>query len=149
MDLGNINLAAIPAAAAAISAIAAAIGLFFNALATRQAKRTRELQIFDRVFGSIAHLEEKLLDAAAAGRGPDAAKAWRSPFLNTLEYLAFLVNHRYLSDKRLAGFFSDAVVHWYRDIFLATATEKERNDPKIYPELKALYGSLNRVPSGC
>lgn len=120
-------------AAAALSATAAAVGLLLNAIATRQAKRTRELQVFDRVFGSIAHLEEKLLDAAAAGDAPNTATAWRSSFLSTLEYFAFLVNHRYLSDIRLAGFFSRAVVDWYRGIFLPGATEDERRDPTIYP----------------
>jgi hypothetical protein len=135
----------VSAAAAALSATAAAAGLFLNAIATRQAKRTRELQVFDRVFGSIVQLEEKLLDAAAAGDASETATAWRSSFLSTLEYFAFLVNHRYLRDKRLAGFFSDAVIAWYRGIFLRGASEDERRNPTIYPELKALYARLSRA----
>ncbi len=141
MELTGLNLAAI---AAAVSAIAAACGLFVNAWSLKQAKRTRELQIFDRIFGSIIHLEEKLHDAAASGAGPAVALAWRGTFLNTLEYFAFLVNREYLSDPRLAGFFSDAVEHWYKDVFLKEATRNEQTDPKIYPELKALYGKITR-----
>ena len=131
--------------AAIISASAAAITVVFTYRAVLQAIRSQELATVDRLFNSIAQLEEKLYDAIASGEGKTILPSWRGLFLNRLEYLSFLVNHNYLGDEKLVSFFTDAVVRWYEDIFESLAKESEKTDPKTYHELKTLYARLKAV----
>lgn len=142
MELNELSLDTISSLAAAISAAVAGWGLWMSAKATRQARQTQELQLFEGIFCGIRRLEEELHTAAASGAGREFLKGWRSLFLNTLEYFSFLVNRGHLRDESLTAFFSDAVIRWYQDIFLAQATTEEMSDPGIYPELKSLYKRL-------
>lgn len=137
MDLPNVNWTA-------VSVAAAAIGLFLNAWSIAQATKTRQLQLFERIFNDIRSLDEKLQSAAASGATVTIIPGWRSVFLQTLEYLAFLVNKRLLKDCRLIDFFSGAVIHWYDSIFVAHASETEKTDPSVYPELKRLHTKLKK-----
>lgn len=137
-----VTLSALAAWAAMISAAAAAVTVIFTFKAILQATRTQELATVDRVFNSIAELEEKLYDAVASGHGQTVLPTWRGLFLNRLEYFSFLVNQNYLRDPTLASFFAEAVVRWYEDVFEKLADQAEKTDPKIYPELKALYLKL-------
>lgn len=143
MGLNELTLLTVSSFAAAISAAAAAIGLFYSAKATEQARQTQELQLFEHIFGDIRGLEEKLHTAAASGAGKEFTTGWRSIFLNTLEYLSFLVDSGYLRDQRLVVFFSPAVIRWYQDIFLAQATAEEASNLAIYPELRTLCKRLS------
>ena len=125
-----------------LSATAAAITLVFGYLAIREAKRSQELTIIDRVYDAITQLEEQFYDAVLSGNGETVLPTWRGRFLNRLEYFSFLVNHNYLGDAKLVNFFSVAVVRWYEDIFDKLADQNEKADPQTYPELKALYAKL-------
>jgi hypothetical protein len=142
MELTQATLQTITSLAAAFSATVAGLGLLVNARATRQARQTRELQLFEHIFSDIRTLDEKLHIAARSGTSREDLVGWRSHFLNTLEYLSFLVNRRYLRDKHLVEFFSEALVRWYQDIFLAQATDEERSDLAIYPEFRFLCRRL-------
>lgn len=93
MDLGNVNLTVISAGVAAISALAAAAGLIVDAYATRQAKWTRELQIFDRVFVSIAHPHPTR---------PRCRRDSRSPPTNEIVRRAVFILTAEVSDRALA-----------------------------------------------
>jgi hypothetical protein len=128
--------------AAIVSASVATLTVIISFNAILQAKRTQELAIADRVYNSIAELEEKLYNAVAAKQGNDFLPSWRGLFLNRLEYFSFLVNQNYLQDKKLTSFFMAAIVRWYEDIFDKLADQTERTDPTVYPELKVLYAKL-------
>ena len=124
--------------ATAGSAVCAAGGLWVNARVARQAIRTRELQVFDRIVTDLRTHEAAILEAVATGKGPADLPALRVPFLTTLEYLAFLINQRHLSDLGFVSFLSEAITHWYGSVL----TEEERRNPNLYPEFKHLYSML-------
>lgn len=148
MGMLNIDPDRINAIAGTISAGAAAIALAFNAIALWQANHSRNLDLFDRVFSSIAHLEESLQDIVTNPARPSEnymlLSSWRSLLLNRLEYFAFLVNKRYLKDECLVGFFKETIIRWHEEIFLKLGDKSEKEDPKIYPELKSLYMRLSK-----
>jgi hypothetical protein len=128
----------------ALSASAAALGLLVNAWAIRQGRRTRELQLFRDIFKDILQQEKEIRSAAQKGMTPAEMGVWRTTFCQTLEYFAFLWNHRLLKDHRLTGYFGTAVVHWYEAVFLLYATEEEKANDTVYLELKKLYKRLRK-----
>lgn len=147
MDSSVVDWDRINALAATFSAAAAAIALGFNAIAVWQANQSRNLDLFDRIFSSIAHLEERLQDTVsnpATPSGDHVLLWWRGLLLNRLEYFAFLVNGRYIKDKLLVGFFRITIIRWYEEVFLRLGDPSEKDDPHTYPELKALYLRLKK-----
>ena len=63
--------------------------------------------------------------------------AWRSLFLNTLEFQAFLFNRNYLPKEEFLDFFGD-VIKWGYEKILPKRPEDVTNRNK-FPELKKLY----------
>src|SRR6266849_10617576 len=117
MEWESVDPAWIASVGAIASALFAAIALAINAYATWQAKLSRELQVFDRVYSNITRLEEKVHDLSVGSAEPDyktrAAIAWRGSFLNAIEYLAFLINTgRYLQDPAFLDYISESVISW-------------------------------------
>jgi hypothetical protein len=46
------------------------------------------------------------------------------PFFNTVEYMAFLINHGYITDKVLTGYFDDVLGGWLERLDGHTRTEE-------------------------
>ena len=124
-----------------IAAAAAVIALFLNWHATRENRKTRELQILYTIFKDIRDLEEK----QGGYNGTEERKQlWNSLFFNTLEYFSFLLNRKMISEKSVVAFFGDSIKAWYRELFAKKASPEQIGNPTIYPELKSLYKKLTR-----
>jgi hypothetical protein len=93
------------------------------------------------VFTDILALEKELYDKYS-GSSEDQKKRWDSLLFNSIEFFAFLVNNKYVSDARMVSFFRDAIVGWYEGIFLKHYGQDEIRDEKLYPEMKKLYNEM-------
>ena len=131
----------VPLIVAIISALFASIGLILNWLALRENNKTRQIQLLNDVFKSIKETEFTLYKEYK-GKDKETMKEWDSLLFNSIEQFAFLVNEKFIKDKKIAGFFDDAVVRWCEQIFLKHYSEEEENNPKNYQEFKKLYHSI-------
>lgn len=139
--------------------IFAGAGLIFTARAFLHQQKSDQIKLAESVFKDLRLLEKEQSDLNTEimkkgttdflGTDADRLRAdWRSRFFNTLEWLAFLINENELSNAKIVGFYKEAIIDWYEEIFLKQASENERNDAKQYPELKKLYNNLkNGKPS--
>lgn len=141
--MDQITAAALSAWVASVSAGAAILSVILNIHVLSQAKRNNELALLDRIFSGIVELEVRLYDSMEAGNGKESFLRWRGLFLNRLEYFSFLVNHNHLRDESMVAFWGDAIICWYREIFLKYAEDTDLTDPKLCAELKLLYAKLN------
>jgi hypothetical protein len=126
---------------ASASALFAGVGLFFTWWGLRSESLTRQLQIFDNSFNNVNQTIQLLYDKYEQ-ESEERKKQWDSQLFNQVEYLAFLVNKRYLRDREMLSFFEDAIVDWYEQIFLKHHGTEEVDNPKVYPEMKTLYRRL-------
>ena len=131
----------VPLIVAIISALFASIGLILNWLALRENNQTRQLQLLNDSFKSIKETEITLYEKYK-NADQKTKREWDSLLFNSIEQFAFLVNEKFIKDKKIAGFFDDAVVRWYEQIFLKHYSEEEVNNPKNYQEFKKLYHSV-------
>src|SRR3989338_3849994 len=131
----------VPLIVAIISALFAGVGLILNWLALRENNQTRQLQLLNDSFKSIKETEITLYKEYK-NADQKTKREWDSLLFNSIEQFAFLVNERYIKDKKISGFFDDAVVMWYEQIFLKHYSEEEVNNSKNYPEFKKLYHSI-------
>lgn len=131
----------VPLIVAIISALFAGIGLILNWLALRENNQTRQLQLLNDSFKSIKETEITLYKGYK-NADIKTKREWDSLLFNSIEQFAFLVNEKFIKNKKIAGFFDDAVVMWYEQIFLKHYSEEEVNNPKNYQEFKKLYHSI-------
>jgi hypothetical protein len=126
---------------AGVSAVAAASGLILNWRALVENTKTRQLQLLNEVFRSIRDTE-LLLYTKYKKASPEERRDWNSLFFNSLEHFAFLVNEGFIKDKKMVGFFDEAVIAWYEEIFQEHYSSKEIRNSKEFREFKKLYHAL-------
>ncbi len=128
----------------AIGGAAAGIGLYFTARTFRHQQKQAQVRMIESVFKDIRDLEKQLSEIPESTIPDKAHRDWDSRFFNTLEWLAFLINEGQVRHSKLIGFFKDAIIGWYDNVFMKHAFETEKTDPKQYPELKKLHKKLTK-----
>lgn len=130
----------------AISAMAASIaafGLILNHQSLLENTKSREVQLvsetFDRLQGTANELYTHYKQM-----GETEKKNWDSRLFNDVEYLCFLINRGYIRDKGLAGYFDDAIVQWYEEIFLKHTNQETQRDDKKFKEFKLRYHTIKK-----
>ena len=68
--------------------------------------------------------------------GSEAERHWLDGFFNTLEYMSFLVNERFIPKKLFTRFYSDAFILWFETIFLKKADAEQKSDHSDFPSLR-------------
>jgi hypothetical protein len=124
---------------AIISAAISVLSLIISSYALGESRKTRDMQHFYNIFKDILALEENQKEYIGKGE----QEAWNSLFFNTLEYFCFLINEKLLPE-RPRRFFEDAIIQWYENIFVKQMSKEKQENPKKYPELKALYIQLKK-----
>lgn len=130
-----------PLIIATVSATIAGIGLILNWLALRENNITRQIQLLNDTFKSIKETEITLYEKYKNSNSK-TKKEWDSLLFNSIEQFAFLVNEKFIKNKKISGFFDDAVIMWYEQIFLEHYSKEEISDEKNYPEFKKLYHTI-------
>ncbi|MDD2665419.1 MAG: hypothetical protein PHD13_01365 [Methanocellales archaeon] len=119
----------------------AGLGLILNGIALIENSKTRQLQLLNEVFRSIKETELELYKDYK-NKDQETKREWDSLLFNSIEEYAFFVNERFIKNKKISGFFDDAVVKWYEQIYLEHYSKEEIEDPKNFPEFKKLYKSI-------
>jgi hypothetical protein len=130
----------VQALASPVSAIAAAVALFLNWIATKNNTKTRELDIFYKVFKDVQELQDTYYKDYA-DKTDAQIKNWLSIFFNAQECMAFLINKKHLTGD-FKDFYKEGFITFYKQIFMVKADTAEKEDPIQYPEIKKLYISL-------
>jgi hypothetical protein len=121
--------------------IIATLGLFFTAYAFLKNEKTKQLQIAEGIFKDLRDLENQYYEKYYQ-ENEYKKKNWSFIFFNTLEWFSFLINHGKLSDKEMIGFFKEAIISYYEDIFCKIYDFKIINDNTQFSEFKHLYKKL-------
>lgn len=123
-----------------ITAFAATVALFLNWIATRNNTKTRDLDIFYKVFQRMQTLQEEYYGKYTEMKDADKTN-WLSVFYNEMECVAFLINTKHLKGD-FKDFYSDSFITAYEKIFLINAGSKIIDDESQYQEMKKLYKAL-------
>ena len=124
-------------AAVIVAAIAAAVAAF----QLRESRRATQLQVFDATFNKLRELEESY---RRENPKEGSERHWFNGFFNTLEYMSFLVNEKFIPQKLFTRFYRDAFILWFETIFLEKADAEQKSDPQRFFEFKKLYKRLKR-----
>jgi hypothetical protein len=64
---------------------------------------------------------------------------WFMLFFNRVEWLAFLINHKFIRHEELVAYFKYPIIKWYEVVFTKHASSVVVNSDKAFPSFKDLY----------
>ena len=90
----------------ALGALAASAGsCFYTMRGVNASRRATQLQVFNSIFNAINSLENEFETLRTNGEKPSGR--WCYEFFNTVEYMAFLLNHNLIKSDHLVGFYAN------------------------------------------
>lgn len=101
----------------------------------KAARRAAQLQMFEGIFRDIRQLDSQFLKHTEEGSALDPA--WRFEFFNTLEFLAYLINHEMIETTELVEFFKIGFKVWART-FEKMFSQEQVKDSQFFPEFKKI-----------
>jgi hypothetical protein len=127
--------------------IASPAGLFFagyqvyrNGKEQKESNRVRELQLLESAFNQLTAMEQYFYEQEA--KGPENStlhEEWFMLFFNRVEWLAFLINHKFIRHEELVAYFKYPIIKWYEVVFTKHASSVVVNSDKAFPSFKDLY----------
>jgi hypothetical protein len=126
----------------AAASIATSGALIFTIMTFLRTRKTEQIKLGDKFVPGLLNLRKEMDDVNKLEESPEREfKLEGLDFrtFNTIEWNAFLVNEKEITDQKL--------IHFYKDIFLdyyKFLPEQRRNDPKSYPEWKKLRENIIR-----
>jgi hypothetical protein len=124
-----------------VSTLLTLFAVLFALWTIRHNKKTVQLQVLESVMHDIRDLAFKF-DQEYKTKSEAEKKVWDSAFFNTVEYFSFLVNKKFLSDKRVLLFFADSIVVYYEQMYIVNYSAEHVNNPAKFSEFKTLYKKL-------
>ena len=130
--------------------IAATAGLFFagyqiyrNSKEQKESNRIRELQLLESAFNQINAMEQYFYEQEAKGPANSILhEEWFVLFFNRVEWLAFLINHRFIRHAELVTYFKNPIIKWYEGVFTKHAPSAVVNSDKAFPSFKYLLQAV-------
>ncbi len=127
--------------------IAAPAGLFFagyqiyrNSQEQKESNRVRELELLENAFDQITIMEQYFYEQEAKGPANSILhEEWFVLFFNRVEWLAFLINHKFIRHEELVTYFKYPIIKWYEGVFTKHAPSAVVNSDKAFPSFKDLY----------
>jgi hypothetical protein len=117
--------------------VASIASLLYTVKGVNAARRATQLQVFNSIFDAICALDRRYtVEFKSQNKQP--TDEWCSEFFNTVEYLAFLLNHNLVLRRELFDFYKDAVRHWYAT-FASVQQTSVLDNPDYFPEFKRLH----------
>jgi hypothetical protein len=149
----------VPVISVGIAVLAVGIAIWQSVLQ----RKSTELAVFEGVFRDLREADkefkqryelplEAALNSSQLGNAEEIQelvenfdqelKVTSFVFFNTLEYMALLVNHHYINDKRLIGYFDGVLPAWRERLERATGLDLE-SDKLLFTEFKKLCKDRN------
>lgn len=127
--------------------IAAPAGLFFagyqvyrNRKEQKESNRVRELQLLESAFNQLTAMEQYFYEQEVKGpENSSLREEWFMLFFNRVEWLAFLINHKFIRHEELVTYFKYPIIKWYEGVFTKHASPAVVNSDKAFPSFKDLY----------
>ena len=127
-----------------IQIIAAGIygaALFYTIIAFTRSKKLDQITQTNVIMYGWRDLEVELDKVPPGSEYDITRKKWVYRMLNDIEWLCFLINEKFISDKKILRTLEPTLIGYYEDIFLKNVSKDEKV-AKRYPEFIKLYQAI-------
>ena len=109
----------------------------------RRTRKTEQIKLGDKFVSEIFSLRKEMNEVNNTPELPQREFKKRGlnfRIFNTLEWNAFLVNEKEITDQKLICFYKNMFVECYDELL----PQEEKDDPKSYPEWKELVENIKK-----
>ncbi|HZA69354.1 MAG TPA: hypothetical protein VE548_06605 [Nitrososphaeraceae archaeon] len=128
-----------------IQIIAAGIyagALFYTAITFRRSKKLDQITQTNIVTSSWRDAEVELDKIPPGSEYDISRKQWVYRIFNDIEWLCFLINEKFISDRKILKQFEPTLIEYYENMFRKYVSKDERDSK--YPEFTKLYQAIKQ-----
>ena len=132
-----------------IQIIAAGIyagALFYTVITFRRSKKLDQITQTNIIMSSWRDAEVELAKVHPGSEHDISRKQWVYRMFNDIEWLCFLINEKFISDKKILKQLEPTLIDYYENMFLKYVSKDEK-DSKRYPEFTKLYQTIKQQQS--
>jgi hypothetical protein len=132
-----------------IQIIAAGIygaALFYTVITFRRSKKLDQITQTNIIMSSWRDAEVELAKVLPGSEHDISRKQWVYRIFNDIEWLCFLINEKFISDRKILKQLEPTLIDYYENTFLKYVS-KDGKDSKRYPEFTKLYQVAKQLKS--
>lgn len=129
-----------------IQIIAAGIyagALFYTVVTFRRSKKLDQITQTNMITSAWREMEIELDKVPQGSEYDISRKQWAYRMFNDIEWLCFLINEKFISDKKILRQLEPTLIGYYEETFLKYVS-KDENVAKRYPEFIKLYQAIKQ-----
>jgi hypothetical protein len=123
-----------------------AAALFYTVLTFRRSKKLDQITQTNVIVYGWRDLEIELDKIPPGSEFDSTRKQWVYRILNDIEWLCFLINEKFISDKKILKQLEPSLIGYYEDTFLKYVSKDEKVSSR-YPEFEKLYRAIKEQKS--
>ena len=129
-----------------IQIIAAGIyagALFYTVITFRRSKKLDQITQTNVIMSGWREQEIELDKVPTGSEYDISRKKWAYRMFNDIEWLCFLINEKFISDKKILRQLEPTLIGYYEESFLKYVSKDEKV-AKRYPEFVKLYQAIKQ-----
>jgi hypothetical protein len=126
-----------------IVAVIYAAALFYTVITFRRSKKLDQITQTNIITSSWRDAEVELDKIPPGSEYDITRKKWVYRIFNDIEWICFLINEKFISDKKILKQFEPTLIEYYENMFLKYVSKDER-DSKHYAEFTKLYQAIKQ-----
>jgi len=123
-----------------------AAALFYTVITFRRSKKLDQITQTNIIMSSWRDAEVELAKVQPGSEHDISRKQWVYRMFNDIEWLCFLINEKFISDKKILKQLEPTLIDYYENMFLKYVSKDEK-DSKRYPEFTKLYQTIKQQQS--
>jgi hypothetical protein len=120
-----------------------AAALFYTVITFRRSKKLDQITQTNIITSSWRDAEVELDKIPPGSEYDTSRKQWVYRIINDIEWLCFLINEKFISDKKILKQLEPTLIEYYENTFLRYVSRDEK-DSKRYPEFTKLYQTIKQ-----
>jgi len=123
-----------------------AAALFYTVITFRRSKKLDQITQTNIIMASLRDVEVELAKVPRGSEYDISRKQWVYRMFNDIEWLCFLINEKFISDRKILKQLKPTLIDYYENTFLKYVSKDEK-DSKRYPEFTKLYQAIKQQES--
>ena len=120
-----------------------AAALFYTVITFRRSKKLDQFTQTNIITASWRDAEVELDKIPPGSEYNFSRKQWVYRIFNDIEWLCFLINEKFINDRKILKQFEPTLIDYYENMFLKYVS-KDEMDSKRYPEFTKLYQAIKQ-----
>jgi hypothetical protein len=120
-----------------------AAALFYTVITFRRSKKLDQITQTNIIMASLRDVEVELAKVPPGSEYDISRKQWVYRMFNDIEWLCFLINEKFISDRKILKQLKPTLIDYYENTFLKYVSKDEK-DSKRYPEFTKLYQAIKQ-----